>query len=179
MVGPDLISERLGDELLVYDLASDEAHRLEGAAAAQFRAAADDLSRREVLRRFTLAGAATMSAGSLLTSIVAPAPAQAQSGLCVGGCGKGEQCCTTGSAPHCEPGNATCCGNGACTGSNQCCPNGACCPSLAACCTNPPCCPNTEVCVNGTCQQPMPGSDIGLKREFASVEPGIVIALFT
>jgi hypothetical protein len=144
-----LITEELGDELLVYDTATAEAHRLDGAAADRFRLAADELSRREVLSRLALAGAGTV----LATTIAVPEPAAAQSTACVPACGKGLKCCTTGSTPHCEPQGAICCGNLGCLNNTVCCPSGACCPA-AQCCTNPPCCMNTQVCVDGTCQQP-------------------------
>jgi hypothetical protein len=111
--------EELGDELLVYDLNTDEAHSLDPSAAAIWRAcdanstapgiaartgqsetavrttlerlaeldllaagsfAADTHSRRAVLRRGLLAGAAGVAAVPLIRSIVTPPAAHAQSG---------------------------------------------------------------------------------------------------
>jgi hypothetical protein len=171
----ELIVEHLGPELLVFDTQTNEAHRLDGYAAAEFQAG-DDVSRREVLRRLALAGAAATGGAALVTTIVAPSPAQAQSTTCVPACsGKGFQCCTTGSAPHCENGSCTCCGDNCCAANTVCCASGACCSSLAQCCTNPPCCMGTEVCVNGTCQQPPPPSDRNVKTGFAPVGGAVVL----
>jgi hypothetical protein len=114
-----VIIEALGDELLVYDLDSDQAHSLDASAAAIWRAcdgavtvegmsarvdlseaavrstverlAALDLlaagsftrpthSRRAVLRRGLVAGAAATAVAPLITSIVAPAAAGTTSG---------------------------------------------------------------------------------------------------
>jgi hypothetical protein len=97
MAGEDrLVVQRLDGETLVYDRASDEAHLLQGAAAVEFEAAGDEVSRRQVLRRATLAGVAAASGGLLLKTIVAPIPAQAQSPIPCGG--------TT-----CDPATQECC----------------------------------------------------------------------
>jgi coenzyme PQQ synthesis protein D (PqqD) len=130
-----VIIEALGDELLVYDLDSDEAHSLNASAAAIWRAcdgavtvagisarvglseaavrvtlerlAGLDLlaagsftrpthSRRAVLRRGLLAGAAASAAAPLITSIVAPAAAQTTSGCSAdfGACEQTADCCS-------------------------------------------------------------------------------------
>jgi hypothetical protein len=68
--------------LLVYDAERNEAHALTGSGAAEFAAASDDVSRREVLRRLALAGAAAAGGGALLRTVVAPSPADAQSAPC-------------------------------------------------------------------------------------------------
>jgi hypothetical protein len=149
-----LVVEEIGDELVVYDLDTDEAHSLDSSAAAIWRACdgtatppaiaarlnLDDAavqatlthlaeldlltgeapavtvthSRRAVLRRGLVAGAAGAAAIPVIRSIVTPAPAHAQSGglipigepcttssQCVGGC-----CCSFGSprTQACEPG---------------------------------------------------------------------------
>jgi hypothetical protein len=68
-----LIVEQLDGETLVYDTERNEAHALSGAGSAEFLAAEDELSRRAVLRKLTLAGAAAVG---LLTIAVPPAAAQ-------------------------------------------------------------------------------------------------------
>jgi hypothetical protein len=86
-----LVVEQLGAETLVYDTDADEAHLLGPAAAAEFGTAADDVSRREVLRKLALAGAGAAAAAPLITSIVAPRAAHAQS--CVPICKNRHNCC--------------------------------------------------------------------------------------
>src|SRR5438093_992144 len=89
-----LIVEHLDGEMLVYDTASDEAHCLDPVAAAEFEAASDDVSRREVLRRLAVVGAVAAGGAPLIKSIVAPAPATAQSAaVCSPDCQTGEHCC--------------------------------------------------------------------------------------
>jgi hypothetical protein len=112
-VAGDLIVEHLDGETLVYDTDSNEAHALSGVGAAEFLAAEDEVSRREVLRKLALAGAAAAGTGALVRTIVAPAPAQAQSCLpdgnatcthnvqCCSGC-----CCTDGFSAVCASGPA-------------------------------------------------------------------------
>ena len=152
-----LVVEEIGDELLVYDLNTDEAHSLDPAAAAIWRACdgtatvagiatrlnLDDAavqatlkhlgelnllagevpavtvthSRRAVLRRGLVAGAAGAVAVPVIHSIVAPAPAHAQSSSlcsfsseCTSGC-----CCMvgTGSTGFCaDPGGCAAAGGG-------------------------------------------------------------------
>jgi hypothetical protein len=154
--GGGLIVERLGDETLVYDATSNKAHRLDGAAAAAFAAASDDLSRREVIARFALAGAAASASGLLVKSIVAPSPAQAQSLCGDGPCLPSEVCCVDtleccGSPTHCCPtGSAT-----------PCCLDGNCCPAGSffncgvadgiACLDAGICC--SGCCIEGFCAQ--------------------------
>jgi hypothetical protein len=102
-----LIVERLGDETLVYDTERNEAHALGGPGAAEFAAAPDEVSRRDVLRKLALAGAAAAGTGALVKTIVAPVAAQAQSpplpncgGLT---CTAIQTCCTFGAgAPSFE-----------------------------------------------------------------------------
>jgi hypothetical protein len=90
-----LIVQRLDDELLVYDTASDEVHCLSGGAAAEFETAADDVSRREVIRTLALAGAAVAGVSPVIRSIAAPTPAQAQSTSCGSlTCTASEFCCS-------------------------------------------------------------------------------------
>jgi hypothetical protein len=104
---PDrLIVEHLDGELLVYDADRDEAHALSGSGAAEFAAAPDDVSRREVLRKMVLAGAAASGGTALVKTIVAPTPAQAESG-CAAVCSLANDPCTNPSCSCCcaEPNN--------------------------------------------------------------------------
>src|SRR3954452_16915698 len=143
-----LVVEEIGDELLVYDLDTDEAHSLDPAAAAIWRACdgtttpadiaarltLDDAavqatlkhlgdlnlltgqapavavthSRRAVLRRGLVAGAAGAVAIPVIRSIVAPTPAHAQSG---GGLPNGQPC----TAGQCASGCCCAVGGGVCT----------------------------------------------------------------
>jgi hypothetical protein len=129
------IVQRLDEELLVYDTAADEVHCLSGNAVAEFEAAADEVSRRDVIRRMALAGAAAAGGAALVRSVIAPNPAQAQS-TCVCGisgnliCGPNEACGGT-VCVHCKPSNAVC------TGGDLCC---------TSICTAPVPCP-----ISGTC----------------------------
>jgi hypothetical protein len=77
----DLIVERLDDEILVYDTATDEAHQLTPPAAAEFErlTGSDGVSRRDALRRVALVGAGAVVAAPVVKSIVAPTPAAAVS----------------------------------------------------------------------------------------------------
>jgi hypothetical protein len=131
-----LIVEPLGDERLVYDTELGEAHRLGPAAALEFDSAADDISRRQVLRKLALAGAAASSL-PLIKTIAAPTPAQAQSGVvCAGApggtCLPGFICC---GGTTCVPSSFTCCGSGSCPASFTCCPGSpaTCCPPTFTC----------------------------------------------
>jgi coenzyme PQQ synthesis protein D (PqqD) len=147
-----LVVEAVGDEVLVYDLGSDEAHSLDAAAASIWRAcdgagtvsgisarvglseaavestverlAGLDLlaagsfessqhSRRAVLRRGLVVGAAGIAAVPVIRSIVAPTAAQAGSPGCAGL----NQSCVS----------ATCCSPYVCCGSN---------PSIRICVEN-------------------------------------------
>jgi hypothetical protein len=142
------VVERLGDEVLVYDVATDEAHCLSAEGAAAFDAACDDVSRRQVIRRMALAGAGAIASGALVKSIAAPSPAQAQSTVtCVGApggtCTAGETCCGTGGVKLCcDTAAPTCCANpsgaAACCGAGlTCCIAGAaatCCNLLSSTC---------------------------------------------
>jgi hypothetical protein len=92
----------LDGETLVYDTERNEAHALTGAGAAEFLAAADDVSRRQVLRKLALAGVAAAGTGALVKTIVAPTAAQAQSA-----CGSGPAC--TGGTTCCAPVSSSCC----------------------------------------------------------------------
>jgi hypothetical protein len=130
--GKGLIIERLGDETLVYDPETHAAHNLGGAAAAEFAAAGSDVSRREVLRKLALAGAASVGGASLLKTIAAPTPAQAQS--------TGQPC---GAGGTCSQGN-TCC-NGTCCATGECCNS----PQFGVACL--PGCAGTCFAVGGTC----------------------------
>lgn len=182
--GSGLVVQRLDDELLVYDTASDEAHCLGPAAAAEFEAAADEVSRREVLRKMALAGAAAAGSAALVKTIVAPTPAMAQSTACgTGTCPLGTSCCSDpGVAPACCIPGQTCCGPGiglCCTDATHICfgpPPGHCEPCGA---TAQPCCPlNTcsagLICTAGICA---PASDRNLKRDLEPVEPQAVLRL--
>jgi hypothetical protein len=142
-----LVVERLDGELLVYDTESSEAHRLEGKAAAAFAAASSDVSRREVLRKLALAGAGA----ALVTTVVAPTAAQAQSPACTPGdpttCGPAEQCLACNGTPGCFPAGSYCCGANTCSFLEACC-NGACVAN-----SNTQCGVNCGNCttVGGTC----------------------------
>jgi hypothetical protein len=131
----ELIVESLGEERLVYDVETNEAHRLGGAAALEFDAAGDDISRRQVLRKLALAGMAA-SAVPLIKTIAAPTAAHAQSGNCPGApggaCLAGFICCNGNT---CVPSSFSCCGSGSCPASFTCCPGtpATCCPPTFAC----------------------------------------------
>jgi hypothetical protein len=143
----ELIVERLEGETLVYDTERNEAHALSGAGAAEFLAAADDVSRRQVLRKLALAGAAAAGAGALVMTIVAPTAAQAQTAACAPPCGQGLICC--------QPVFNACCVN---IGGIGCCPPG----SLIGCgnLTGTGCLFNTNCC-SGVCNVPQ-GQTVGV-----------------
>jgi hypothetical protein len=106
-----LLVERVGDELLVYDTESDEAHQLAPQAATSFeRAAATGMSRRDALRRAAIVGA--VAGVPLVKSIVAPTPAAA--GTFAVACREAGESCTA---------STQCCGVNVCLGTNQCGPN--------------------------------------------------------
>ena len=96
----DVLVERVGDELLVYDTQTDEAHQLTPPAAAAFaRSTAAGVSRRDALRRVALIGAGAVAAAPLVKSIVAPTSAAAGSAQaqCLPGgaeCTVDSQCCS-------------------------------------------------------------------------------------
>jgi hypothetical protein len=132
----ELIVESIGEERLVYDTASNEAHRLGASAALEFDAAGDDISRRQVLRKLALAGAAASSL-PLIKTIAAPTAAHAQSGVACAGapggaCLPGFTCC---GGTTCVPSSFTCCGSGSCPAGFTCCPGtpATCCPPSFAC----------------------------------------------
>jgi hypothetical protein len=169
--------EQLGGEALVYDVERNEAHALRGAAAAEFMAAGDEVSRRQVLRRLALAGAAAAGAGAMVKTIVAPTPAQAQT-ACVaagGNCTTAGDCCAQANATVQCTGSPTVCqftcnaGFGNCTNAPGCETNlmttkqhcGAC----GAGCTG------SQNCVGGVCT-----SDRHAKREFLAADPARVLA---
>jgi hypothetical protein len=136
-----LIVERLDDQTLVYDTELNEAHALSGAGAAEFLAAANEVSRRQVLRKLALAGAAATGAGVVVKTIVAPTAAQAQSLTCTPGCTVGLACC--------QPIGNFCCATG--VASFGCCPGGG-----ATACggfTGFPC-SFSNICCSGTCNIP-------------------------
>jgi hypothetical protein len=188
-----LIVERLDDETLVYDTERNEAHALAGESAAEFLVAEDDVSRREVLRKLALAGAAAAGTGVLVKTIVAPTAAQAQSAVCNPACAPGNfccqptanTCCSAGASVCCFPGSATtccslaapaCCAAGStnscvaipfggCTANAQCCSN--------VCC-NGTCCPQGQSCVAGVCAAL--ASDCNLKHHLGSVDPQHLLA---
>jgi hypothetical protein len=164
----DLIVEHLEGETLVYDKASDQAHVLSGDLATEFSAALDEVSRRQVLRKLALAGAAAAGAGTLAKTIVAPTAAQAQS-TCNPACGptsgcclphnaccdviSAQICCQAGAATACCPQLTVCCPSGsanACALFNPgaCNVNGNCCSNL---CCGGVCCTGGVACVNGLC----------------------------
>jgi hypothetical protein len=125
-----LIVEHLDDETLVYDTERNEAHALSGAGSAEFLAAEDEVSRREILRKLALAGAAAAGTGALVRTIIAPTPAQAQTAgqLCGPGntCNPGLNCCV-------NINNAVCCAQPCCTaavGGDLCCGPGLCNPGV-------------------------------------------------
>jgi hypothetical protein len=94
----DVVVERVGEELLVYDPRTDEAHQLTPRAATAFEeSTASGLSRRDALRRVALVGAGAAAAAPLVKSIVAPTPAQAGTTPCFPdgtGCSIDAQCCS-------------------------------------------------------------------------------------
>jgi hypothetical protein len=171
-----LIVERLGDEVLVYDTETHEAHRLSGAAAAEF-SAASEVSRREALRRLALAGAAAAGTAGLVRSIAAPTPAQAQSNctvtclpgdVCCGAtcCSAGAFCCAPGSqSPCCFVSATFCCPAGSANGCGT--ANGGTCGIGVECCSG--------VCTGGQCVAP--ASDRDVKYGLAPVVPGSVVSL--
>jgi hypothetical protein len=138
-----LIVEQLDGETLVYDTERNEAHALSGAGAAAFLAVEDEVSRREILRKLALAGAAVAGTGALVKTIVAPTAAQAQSI-----CGSPNQpCCAGNTCPATPPPNTQVgCVNGTCLitcgGSNQ------------TCCQPGDLCNGGQICQNGTCMVP-------------------------
>ena len=88
----DLEIQRMGDELVIYDLRSNEAHALDALAADVFDLAdgsvhslrdADlvlgGLTRRDALRRAAAVGAVSLVGAGMLKSVLAPVPAAAQS----------------------------------------------------------------------------------------------------
>jgi hypothetical protein len=152
-VDGELIVERLDGETLVYDTATSEAHRLDAAASARFDAAPNDVSRRQVLRKLAVVGAAAAGAGPLIKTIAVPTPAQAQS-VCAPPCGP-NQFCNGGNCLDCGAQNQLCCPGDVCNTGLQC-QNSLIC--LPPCGPGDPCCPGntcnqiTLVCVAGTCQ---------------------------
>ncbi|MGI8863624.1 MAG: PqqD family protein [Solirubrobacteraceae bacterium] len=136
----------------------------------------DGLSRRQMMRRMGIAGAVTVGATPLITSIVAPTAAMALSGIPTGctGCGKnndclsthccqsnpGKQChqsCCVGKDNSCHisgctctggttPG-ATCVAGGSCPGGGQCLCNCTVCLSDCSVVTCPP--GSSKCCTQG------------------------------
>jgi hypothetical protein len=153
-----LIVEHLDDETLVYDTTSNEAHALAGAGASEFLAATGEVSRRQILRKLALAGAA-VGAASLAKTVSVPAPAWAQSGTPCGNttCAAGDVCCF-GFA--CRPPGTTCCPSQ----STTCGPGTFCCQKAGSdyvCCNDGQhCCGPFECCTcccigglfSGTCE---------------------------
>ena len=204
-----LLVERVGDETVVYDQETKEAHCLKPLAAqvfalgdghttiAEIAARAehnlgvsvtesdvadavkqleqirlletplvihDGLSRREMVRKVGVAGAVVVGATPLITSIVAPTAAMAQSGIASGclGCGQNKDCvsnhcCQSNAGKSCAEG---CCveidnschacpvsGSFACTVLASTLPGGQCpCTCGTAGCVNVPCCPPAKSC---------------------------------
>jgi hypothetical protein len=158
-----LMVEKLAGETLVYDTASDEAHCLDPMAAAEFESAPDDVSRREVLRKLALVGAAAAGAAPLIKTIAAPTPAQAQSPTsCAGApgttCPAGTTCCVGMTAICCAAGT-TCCQF----------------LNLSAGFILTDCCTATEVC-NPMGLGCVASSDRNLKHHLAPVGPQDVLA---
>jgi hypothetical protein len=117
--GRDLIVEWLGAEALVYDPDSQRGHVLNGPAAAALRAAPDEISRRQVLRKAAAAGVTAAGAAAVMRTIVAPTPAQAQS---LGNdCGANGACGTPLTCCGASGGSST---SGICCVAGQCCSNG-------------------------------------------------------
>jgi hypothetical protein len=161
-----LVVQRLQDELLVYDTSSNEAHVLAGALAAEFDAATDEVSRRDVIRRVAFAGATAAGGSALVKTIVAPAPALAQS--CIPNdspCTLSTQCCSLGVCAQTATVGATCCAalNASCTTTADC---G--CPSNTAyvCCAGH--CTTSQIC----------SSDRNLKHHLAPVARLDVLTAF-
>jgi hypothetical protein len=192
-----LIVEHLDGETLVYDTERHEAHTLSGGGAAEFAAASDDVSRREVIRKLALAGAAAAGAASAIRTVLSPTPAHAQSATpCgTGSCPAGTTCCTPPqAAPNCCPNASTFCVSNLClqcgTSPFLCCPGnvcqgGACCNNTGTCvaegancatggpCCNGVCCLAGQTCVNNACTI---ASDRNLKCHLAQVVPQDVLA---
>jgi hypothetical protein len=177
-----LIVQRLDDELLVYDTASNEAHCLTGAVADEFEAS-DEVSRREVLRKVALASVAAVGGAPLVKTIAIPRPAHAQSGTCSGingHCATQADCCTglhcTGisisndqfkhTCQNCLPAGL----EFGCNASSQCCDSCCCSTEAGNFCLGP------EVCagIPGICLPVV--SDRALKHHLDPVAPQDVLA---
>jgi hypothetical protein len=152
--------ERMGDETLVYDSDNDRAHLLSGLGADAFRRASDDVSRREVLRRLTIASAAASGAAPLLKSIAVPTAAQAQSNPCPGAtngaCATSQFCCGLGTTKVCCASASECCGNNDGSSAFCCTLPTICCVTVsgtAQCCDTSPgsgmVCDNAAGCISG------------------------------
>jgi hypothetical protein len=185
-----LIVERLDGETLVYDTERNEAHALSGAGAAEFLAAESEVSRRDVLRKLALAGAAAAGTGALVKTIVAPSAAQAQSPGCSPPCPQGTLCCQPLQNVCC---NGTCCpataASSCCAVGTTCCPLGSpnsCVPFTIGCtsgsqccsnmCCNGICCPQGSICIGNVCTPGTPLSDRSLKRHLHPAGPQDVLA---
>jgi hypothetical protein len=170
----DFLIERLDGEALVYDTQTNEAHALKGAGLAEFEAAGDDVSRREVLRRLALAGAVAASGGALMRTIVTPTSAQAQSSPPCGNgtCPTGTTCCTPPNT------SANCCFD-----TTQLCRQNLCIPcgdTTEPCCTGGICkkgeCATANcTCSLGTCVNFTDISDRAVKRALRCVEATSVL----
>jgi hypothetical protein len=179
-VAGDLIVEHLDGETLVYDTEQNQAHALSGSVAAEFVAAGDDVSRRAVLRKFALLGAAAVAAGPLVKTIAAPTAAEAQStctlpgtcpNCCFGqtACFQGMACVACATAGNaCQGGSATCCGDALGDPGKACCNIGA--GGNGTCCPVGQICDQTGQCVAAT-------SDRNLKRQLTPVDPRDALAL--
>lgn len=130
----DLVEVDLGDEIVVYDPQSDETHALSRTAASIWRKGTrTGLSRRQMLRRLTLAGAAIPAIQSVKTPL---AVAAVSAMLCPQpGCGfpcPGNPCCACASTTE---------------GANVCVvPT---CPFPQTSCSSSSQCPPGTVCVTG------------------------------
>ncbi len=118
----------------------------------------DGFSRRDMIRRTAVAGAAVAASAPLITSIVAPTAAMAASGIATGcsGCGKNPDCVSN----HCCQSNAgKQCSQGCCVGANNSCHFCNCVGSTCQCTVTPaeagidqcPCICGTPGCVNVPC----------------------------
>jgi hypothetical protein len=123
----ELVSERMGRTVSVGDVEEALAELAANHLLMEDPVVHRGFSRRQVLA----AGGSTLAAGALVSTIVAPVPAQAQSPTCVpaqGTCASSSQCCTPLQ-----------------------CNNGKCCSAAGAVCsTNTDCC-SGFACINGAC----------------------------
>lgn len=153
-----LAGERLGESVSSTDVRGAIAQLEERALLKTPLVVHNGMSRRDLVHKATLAGAATAFAGPLISSIVAPTAAMAASGIATGcsGCGKNSDCVSN----HCCQSNAgKDCSQGCCVGGNNSCHFCNCVGSNCQCTVTPadagipqcPCICGTGGCVGVPC----------------------------